>query len=149
MAMTFFVALILTIYHQLVTPCCRITPDHRYFGYSYYLIDGVRNSAYIISIGIDIVVSVCSGISYIALIAFVMKRVRAHNAASRKEIRCFIQFFLMFVSYAIVWVTFFSFPAIDPRNGSQITEDETIIHKYDLSTYAAYFGKIYCDTNQG
>ncbi|KAL6729358.1 hypothetical protein Aduo_000421 [Ancylostoma duodenale] len=125
------IAIVMVVYAQLVSPCCRITPDPRYFGYSYLLVPNQSNLSYYVDLLIDVIVSVYGGISYIAvsvlsieqvgltatfslfpLYAYVLKMEARSDRERKREMRCLVQFLLMFLTYTFVWITFFSYPAI-------------------------------------
>ncbi|EYB97176.1 hypothetical protein Y032_0143g2432 [Ancylostoma ceylanicum] len=121
----------MVVYAQLVSPCCRITPDPRYFGYSFLVIPNQANFSYYVDFLIDVIVSVYGGISYIAVsvlrfknvgltipstrfpvYAYVLKMGTHGDRERKREVRCLIQFVLMFAIYTLVWITFFLYPAI-------------------------------------
>ncbi|RCN51389.1 hypothetical protein ANCCAN_02542 [Ancylostoma caninum] len=104
-------------YSQLLSPCCRITPDQRFFGYSYLVFNNltINPSMHYVDLPLDIGTSAYCGISYIVLFVYVLK-VGSHKSRSgKREIRCCVQFMLMFLTYTVTWLTFFLYPAIGIR----------------------------------
>ncbi|WKX90498.1 hypothetical protein Q1695_009386 [Nippostrongylus brasiliensis] len=101
-------------YSQLLSPCCRITPDYRYFGYSYLIFPNQTSnpSMNYIDVPLDSITSAyCLG-SYVALFAYIIRMGTLNNRAGKREVRCCVQFLLMFCTYTVTWVTFFVYPAI-------------------------------------
>ncbi|CAJ0593667.1 unnamed protein product [Cylicocyclus nassatus] len=101
-------------YSQILSPCCRITPDPNYFGYSYLITNpnAGNPSMYRVDLPLDITTSAYCGLSYIALFAYVLKVGAPTDARSKRELRCCVQFLLMFLTYTITWLTFFVYPVI-------------------------------------
>ncbi|EYC19236.1 hypothetical protein Y032_0025g1256 [Ancylostoma ceylanicum] len=110
-------ALAMVTYSQLLSPCCRITPDQRYFGYSYLVFNNltINPSMYYVDLPLDIGTSSYCGISYIVLFVYVLKVGSHHSRSGKREIRCCVQFMLMFLTYTVTWLTFFLYPAIGIR----------------------------------
>ncbi|VDL76782.1 unnamed protein product [Nippostrongylus brasiliensis] len=106
-------ALAMVLYSQIFSPCCRITPDPRVFGYSYLVFPNqtTNPSMYYVDLPLDAGTSIYCGISYIALFGYVFKAGTKNSSAGRREIRCCIQFLLMFLTYSVAWLTFFVYPA--------------------------------------
>ncbi|KAL6729811.1 hypothetical protein Aduo_000832 [Ancylostoma duodenale] len=111
---SFCTALGMVIYSQLLSPCCRITPDPLFYSYSYLNVpDATFNpSMYFVDLPLDSGTSLYCGASYIALFIYVHKVGIASNSAWKRELRCCIQFMLMFLAYTIAWVTFFVYPVL-------------------------------------
>ncbi|EYB88966.1 hypothetical protein Y032_0239g3332 [Ancylostoma ceylanicum] len=110
-------ALGMVLYSQLLSPCCRITPDPFVYSYSYLVFpnESQNLSMYFVDLPLDSGTSLFCGISYVALFVHV-HRVGAADVRTRtRELRCCIQFILMFLTYTIAWLTFFVYPALRLR----------------------------------
>ncbi|CAJ0593597.1 unnamed protein product [Cylicocyclus nassatus] len=103
---------------QVLFSTNRTIPDQRWFGYSILQKDNLENDSYWFGLFLDAGVTVYSGISYIALMFYVVKLGGSTSNAHKREIRCILQFFLMFVTYGVIWMTFYLYPVI----GFQVPE---------------------------
>ncbi|CAJ0593598.1 unnamed protein product [Cylicocyclus nassatus] len=94
-----------SVYHRF-----RTTPDQQWFGYSMLKVENTRNDSFYFGIFFDAAVTIYCGISYIALMIYIRRFGGSTSTALKREIRCFFQFVLMFVTYAITWITFYGYP---------------------------------------
>ncbi|KHJ86518.1 hypothetical protein OESDEN_13726 [Oesophagostomum dentatum] len=78
---------VISVCVQVLSPCCS------------------GNLSHIIDFVFDASVSAYSGISYIALFIYVVRK--GTSGIGKRELTCFIQFVLMFLVYAATWVAFF------------------------------------------
>ncbi|RCN45883.1 hypothetical protein ANCCAN_08048, partial [Ancylostoma caninum] len=82
------IATVTTVYTQLLSPCCRVIPDPRYFGYSYLVFPNqIINYSYYIELTFDAFVSTYGGISYIALFMYVLKMGAPNDTVGKREMR--------------------------------------------------------------
>ncbi|KAK6018074.1 hypothetical protein OSTOST_16386 [Ostertagia ostertagi] len=51
-------------------------------------------------------------IAMLQLFAYVIKVGARHDRFRRRELRCCVQFLIMFLTYTVTWLTFFLYPAI-------------------------------------
>ncbi|VDO90465.1 unnamed protein product [Heligmosomoides polygyrus] len=101
-------------YSQILSPCCRITPDPRFFGYSYLVFPNRTDNPSMnhVDLPLDIGTSVYCLTSYISLFVYIIKKGARRDRTGKRELRCCIQFLLMFLTYTVTWLTFFLYPAI-------------------------------------
>ncbi|VDO67531.1 unnamed protein product [Heligmosomoides polygyrus] len=99
---------------QILFAVNRITPDPRFFGYSYLKVPGeiFNLSMYYVDLPLDLGTSIICGISYMVLFTYIIKAGSSNDKVGRRELRNCIQFLLMFLTYTVAWVTFFAYPAI-------------------------------------
>ncbi|KAL6729809.1 hypothetical protein Aduo_000830 [Ancylostoma duodenale] len=113
-------ALALVTYSQLLSPCCRITPDPFVYSYSYLPRpnETYNLSMYSADLPLDTTASVYCLISYAALFVYIRKAGARDDRSRSRELKCCIQFALIFVTYTIAWVTFFVYPAFGLREAA-------------------------------
>ncbi|CAJ0593618.1 unnamed protein product [Cylicocyclus nassatus] len=116
-AIACLLAMVLVTFSHFLSPCCRIIANPLIYSYEYLKTSSNTSnlSMLIVGIPLNIGTSFYCIISYSVLFIYIHRTSASENVQTckRREMRCCIQFLLMFLTYTFVWLTFFLRPALD------------------------------------